>query len=163
MRYAVLAFALALPAVTAAQDDVQFRDMTWGASSKATPGLKLVENKDGLKCYSKPGDKLKVGDAALKSIRYCYYKDQLGFVMIDYKGQGNQITLKDVLDKKFGGPYRPNQFMETYWWHIDEPVAVHMEYSEVTEEGTIIYRYKPVSEAMSGDQSKSNADAAKDL
>lgn len=159
----LVALTLFISFAASAQEDMRFRGMEWGASSKATEALKLVEDSEGLKCYAKNGEKLLVGDASLQRIRYCYYKDQLGFVMIDYKGDSNQIILKDVFDKKFGNPYQPNQFMETYWWHIEEEVAVHMEYSEISKNGTIIYRYKPVSDLMSQDQSNSNRDATKDL
>lgn len=164
MKIFILALVLISPQVFAQEDSqIKFRDLEWGASAKVIPGLKQSEQSGDFKCYVKAGEKLKVGDASLSKISYCYYKDKFGSVMIDYEGTSNQIIFKDVLDKKFGLPYRPNQFMENYWWGIGNEVAINMSYSEVSKDGRVIYRYKPVSDLKSQDESASNAEAAKDL
>ncbi|MEQ7895332.1 hypothetical protein [Xanthomonas arboricola] len=161
---ALLSLLLGSPfAAAQSETAVTFRDLQWGVGVTSIHGLKEVESTGDFTCHTKAGDKLNVGDAALERIRYCFYKGKFGYVIIDYKGQVNQITLKDVLDQKFGSPYRPNRFMDDYWWNFGKEVAIRMDYSVSIDKGTVIYRYKPVADLQAQDQKSSNSNAADDL
>lgn len=55
----------------------KFRGIQWGSSLAKTKNMFQTEPPDkiGVACFKRKGDRLKIGEASLKSIQYCAFKD----------------------------------------------------------------------------------------
>lgn len=78
--------------------------------------LEQIQAMAGQRYIQKKGDELKIGGATLESIEYGFWQGKLSDVIIKFKGYANFSALKDATFEKFGSGYKPNQFMESYWW-----------------------------------------------
>jgi hypothetical protein len=91
-----------------------FRDVSFGGAPLL--GMRLVEDDGDEKFYTRPADDLSVGNGALASISYGYYKSQLFSVNLNAEGLVNSRALLDTLEAAYGKPYQPNEFMQRYTW-----------------------------------------------
>ena len=142
-----------------------FRDMAWGSSTASVPGgMTLKEDSGDSKCYERKEESLKIGDADLTSIGYCYYKDRLSFVVVAFDGLLNFSAIKEALIQKYETPYRPNPYMDKYWWGMDgKDVVISLDYSDISKKGTLSYMYKPLIDEETQDKKARAAGAANDL
>ncbi len=102
-----------------------FRDTTFGMplSSQQFQGATVFEESHGMKFVRRPEDKLKIGEADLKSITYIFYKDRLMRVNVTVAG-GAENTAKafGILESAYGVPTRSKtesfktaDFYQHYW------------------------------------------------
>lgn len=163
MAFGLVLLFVAAAAIAQFVAPTEFRGVAFGSSLKALGSATIVENDGDFKCYYRKGDSMSIGDASLKSIEYCYYKDQLEDVMINYSGFTNYSTIKNVLTQKYGEPAQPNEFLKNFWWGLGQVVAIKLEYSDVTQEGGLYYRYGPVSKKHNADDKAKNKAASSDV
>jgi hypothetical protein len=119
-----------------------FREIKWGtdiAKLKDMEFKRVDPSYGGCTVYTKKDDKLKIGNADLKTIEYSLWKDQFNSVLISTKGYTNWSNLKEACFEKFGKGYKPNRFLEEYSWFGDT-TSMSLEYNEFSEKG-ILYMY----------------------
>jgi hypothetical protein len=66
--------------------------------------------------YVRPKVFLKIGDAALESVIYAFWRDQLYTVTVWTKGYSNFTTLRDAVFEEFGPGMRNDSTRERYLW-----------------------------------------------
>ncbi|MNC41693.1 hypothetical protein D3C75_904680 [compost metagenome] len=92
-----------------------FRDIPWASSPSALAGgAALVEDYGDMKCFARNKESLNIGDADLRSITYCYYKDRFFAVTVKFAGTTNFSKIQETLTQKFDEPFRPNKYMDKY-------------------------------------------------
>jgi len=122
-----------------------FRGIKWGSDIKSLRGMKLVEDhhKDA-KYYIRKSDKLKIGEAPLKSIAYGFNKDRFYFVYIRFNSTTNFSSIKETLFEQYGAGVQNNKSKEEYVW-LGGNVNISLQYDEISQRGKIYYLFKPVS------------------
>lgn len=126
-----------------------FRGIKWGQNISTVPGLKYVEtypDHGGIQEYTRKGDKLKIGGAKLKTIKYRFWRNKLYSVAILIEGSANWAGLRDAVFEKFGQGNQSNEYIERYSW-FGETTRMELKYSEILEEG-----YLCMSSKKMGDQ-----------
>jgi hypothetical protein len=96
-----------------------FCDLQWGRMVSGVDGLKkrqTISDLDDVVEYIRPKDFLKIGDAALQSVIYAFWRDQLYTVTIWTKGYSNYTALRDAVIKEFGPGIRNDPARERYLW-----------------------------------------------
>jgi len=77
-----------------------FRDLKWG--EPPTEDMVFEESLEDLDVYSRPGDKMSIGDVELVSLVYVFWNNKLMSVRMEYKGRKNYDLLKTILEGLFG-------------------------------------------------------------
>ena len=115
-----------------------FRGIVWGRSLAKVPGMVLLKNNEatGTKMYSKQGDNLAIGDAALTSITYFAFQDRFSSVMVRSKGYTNWSNLRRAVFAKYGRGVQDNPYIEDYDW-VGGTTTRSLDYNEITEEATL--------------------------
>lgn len=150
--------------VAAYEPPAGFRGLQWGTDiATVKKEMVLIESDGDEKIYSRKKDKLKIGEAKVSEISYGFYKGRLHNVMIIFSGYSNFSKLKQTLIETYGESYQDNEFMERYWWGMGSPVVISLKYSDVSNQGLIIYRQKEISGQQEEDEKKKSRDAEKDL
>ena len=119
----------------------RFRGVTWGSDKSAVSGLQHVKNDSGVALYSRRGDKLEIGGGELTEVLYGFYRDQFGYVVIQFAGTDSFYKVKEALFQTYGLGYQDNQFMHRYLWGLNAPVSINFEYKEIGKTGHIIYTF----------------------
>lgn len=140
-----------------------FRDLKWGSSP--TKDMRMVEfdKKSNNKFYEKRSEKLSIGQADLTRIIYGYYRDQLDYVVISFKGYTNFIYIKDTYFSTFGEGYKHNRFMDEYGWFNRNGVDLMLSYSKITDKGQICYFYRPIIDQSNNEMKQKSIQGEKDL
>ena len=142
-----------------------FRGLAWGNSIDVLEGFEYLHTDPsygGIRVYQRNSDKMKIGAAKLKDIRYGFWRKKLVFVNIIFKGYTNFSGVKDAAIKKFGTPYQDNQFIERYTWFKIPRSSVMLEYSDISKRGTMRFNSKKYSEIMQTDAAKKAQKGAED-
>jgi hypothetical protein len=162
----LLAFVFMLLPISAIADDAtpqKFRDFMFGSSLAAAPGVMVYKHNLGKsKCYTLKKDNLKIGDAPLIGIMYCYYEDQLGFINIEFK-IGNRISIEEAIKQKYGDPQIRT---EGKYWGLggnSDLMIFLANPSETSPINHVSYTYKPVSDNEREDRKARAKNAGKDL
>ncbi|MFC1886440.1 hypothetical protein ACFLZM_05230 [Thermodesulfobacteriota bacterium] len=116
-----------------------FRDMRWGDSVSDKKEFQFIgtdPSYGGVKKYIRITDNLKIGGAELKRIVYNFWQNKLMSVTIKFQGYVNYNNLLEACIKRFGKPYRPNQFMEKYCW-FDTNTYRLIKYSDILKNGSL--------------------------
>lgn len=142
---------------------ITFRNMLWNSNIKEYNGMVLVEDNKYNRYYSRPTDQLSINDAALSNISYGFYQGRLSSVIIRFKGYTNYTKIVDAMNQKFSNGYQDNQYLKSFYWGLSAPATAHLEYSDITKAGTLIFAYKPIAEEMRNDSIDEAKKAAKDL
>lgn len=102
-------------------EPAEFRGIKWGQDIKELKGLQLAaDGGESYSVYTRPTDSLLLGDAALKTIEYLFWRDR--FLAVRMAGSTDQLqALKNVLTIKFGDGYQPSPYFQDYSW--SGPVA----------------------------------------
>lgn len=80
-----------------------FRGVEWGSEAEQLGTEAAVVSKDGeLTCYQRANENLLFGDAALKSVRYCFLNDRLYSVRLD--AAVNAKSMSAELQRTYGRP-----------------------------------------------------------
>jgi len=127
----------------------EFRGIKWGTAFDSVKSeMTLAEssnNECGCNFYTRKNDKLTIGAAKLETIVYAFYQDRFASVLMYCKGFINKGALLDALTAKFGDPYQPNEYIETYYWGLLSPVTwIYFDYNQFSEKSTISFRYVPI-------------------
>ena len=96
-----------------------FNDLKWGVRLSGLKGLEKRPFDSGLDEvieYVRPADVLKLEDAALTAVIYCFWKDQLYTVTIGTQGPANYIALRDAVFNQFGRGIQIEGAGERYLW-----------------------------------------------
>lgn len=95
-----------------------FRNLSWGTEqSTVASEMTLDEDGDRTKFYTRKGDKMQIGGAELSSIAYGFTGGRLHHVFIKTQGVANRVAIVDAFTAQFGSPYKPNRYMNTYYWN----------------------------------------------
>ena len=98
-----------------------FGDLKWGARLAGVKGLEKRQTDSGLDRvieYVRPADVLKLGDAALTTVVYAFYRDQLYTVTIWTQGLANFKALRDTVFNQFGQGTKSEYSGEKYLWSV---------------------------------------------
>ena len=96
-----------------------FCDLQWERDVTSVEGLKkkqTVSDLDDVVEYVRPKDFLKIGDAALESVVYAFWRDQLYTVTVWTRGYANFTALREAVFKEFGPVARNDSTRERYLW-----------------------------------------------
>lgn len=139
-----------------------FRGIKWGNNISESPDMGIVEDGGDSKYYIKKNDKMKIGDAELERVVYGFYKGRFYFVLIEFKGLVNYLSIKETFQQLYGEGYRPNRFMEEYVW-FGSTVDISLEYKEILKKGTAIYFFKPIIDEKKADMKEKAKKGSGDL
>jgi len=128
-----------------------FRGIKWGSDIKTLQGMKLVEDHKDAKYYIRKVDKLKIGEAGLKSIAYGFHKDRFYFVYIRFNSITNFSSIKETLFEQYGAGVQDNKSKEEYVW-LGGDVNISLQYNDVSQKGKIYYFFKPISQEEDRDK-----------
>lgn len=79
-----------------------FRDATFGNSITKMKGLVAVATEGSDKCYRRTSDVLKISNAPLRSIEYCFYKGVLASITVTYTTEETREKLLQSLQIAYG-------------------------------------------------------------
>jgi len=136
-----------------------FCDLQWGRKVSGVDGLKkrqTISDLDGVVEYVRPRDFLKIGDAALQSVIYAFWRDQLYTVTIWTKGYSNYTALRDAVFKEFGPSIRNDPARERYLWS-DALSDIMLDYIQDGCYGMLWLRSKEMDHQCRSSQLKSHA------
>ncbi len=123
-----------------------FGDLQWGAIASSIAGLQKTETQQGLpdviECV-RPQDRLQLGDAALTSIVYTFWRDRLYTVTIWVQGQSDFDALRDLVTNQFGQGHPSDRFGERYLW-TETPSEMMLEYLKDTRLGMLWLRSREI-------------------
>jgi hypothetical protein len=131
LRAFIIISLLAVPIEVGAfeNEPTGFRGIVFGEDFSVHAGeMTLVaQNKSGSStAYARKGDKMRIGDAMLKYIRYNYSDNKFFAVEIASSGAANKKALIDAFRLQFGAPdhYNHKRKDDTYEWGDVSKVSV---------------------------------------
>jgi len=153
-----LVFLLPISALAFQNEPDGFRGIKWGANiiSRSDMSSFVAD------MYRRESDWLTIGEASLKQILYVGYKGRLKGVAISYEGFSNSRKLKETFFQLYGKGYKPNRFIEEYYWFGND-VQIGLTYSEITREGHIGYYYLPLLKEEKEEMKEAAKKGADDL
>lgn len=139
-----------------------FLGIKWGSNIKNLRGMTLVEDHKDAKYYIRKVDKLKIGDAGLKSIAYGFHKDRFYFVYIRFNSIINFSSIKETLFEQYGAGVQNNKSKEEYVW-LGGDVDISLRYDEISQRGKIYYFFKPISQEEDRDKKENSKEGTGNL
>jgi hypothetical protein len=136
-----------------------FCDLQWGRKVSSVDGLKkkqTVSDLDDVIEYIRPKDLLKIGDAALESVIYAFWRDQLYTVTVWTAGYSNFTALRDAVFKEFGPGIRNDSTRERYLWS-DAISDIMLDYIQDGRYGMLWLRSKEMDHQCRSSQLKGHA------
>jgi hypothetical protein len=148
MRGLLFLTALFLVAIASASGlDDGVRGLQWQSAPSALGIYKVIEDRGDGKCYEKLDEDLDVANAAkLSHVTYCYYKDHLYAVVMDYDGYINFSALRRVLLEKYGKGMNQDPYAENNFWGDRQGATLSLLYNPESDKGTITYLYTPLTD-----------------
>jgi hypothetical protein len=119
-----------------------FGELKWGTKIYAIKGLEKIqdaEGQDGIVEYRRQNENLKFGQAALSSIHYAFWRDQLYMLTIRTRGGSNYTALRREVFRQFGIGLRTDPAFERYLW-TEAPNDMMLQYSKDGEQGLLWLR-----------------------
>lgn len=119
-----------------------FRDLQWGVNVSSVDGLEQLEADMDLENvieYVRPKEILYIGNIALTSIIYAFWRDQLYMVTIWTQDYSNFSALREMVFKQFGKGRRSDQSHERYLW-AETPTDMMLEYIKDSRKGFLWMR-----------------------
>ena len=136
-----------------------FCDLEWGRKASSVAGLKKkqpISVLDDVVEYVRPIDLLKIGDAALESVIYAFWRDQLYTVTVWTKGNSNFTALREAVFKEFGPGIRNDSTRERYLWS-DGPSDIMLDYIQDGQYGMLWLRSREMDRQCRSSQLKGHA------
>jgi hypothetical protein len=124
--------------------------------------MKLVEDHKDAKYYIRKSDKLRIGEAGLKSIAYGFHKDRFYFVYIRFTSITNFSSIKETLFEQYGAGVQDNKSKEEYVW-LGGDVNISLQYNEISRRGKIYYFFKPISQEEDRDKKEKSKEGTGNL
>jgi len=134
-------------------------ELQWGCNVSDVDGLKkrqTISDLDDVVEYVRPKDLLKIGDIALQSVIYAFWRDQLYTVTIWTKGYSNYTALREAVFKEFGPAIRNDPARERYFWS-DALSDIMLEYIQDGRYGMLWLRSKEMDRQCRSSQLKGHA------
>lgn len=98
-------------------EPTDFRGLGWSSAlPRDDAGLKLVRREGDVTYYTKPGEKLALGQADAIKIAYRFYKDRFSAGVVQTYGTDNKKTLIEALHGQHGASTKPYKRIEQYRW-----------------------------------------------
>lgn len=104
-----------------------FRDAILESDIKTFKGMQLLESDGLFKYYTRPTDKLYIGDNKLETIIYSFQNGKLNAITFATKGSSNSKGVLNVLTDQYGKGHQDNPLIENYTWQSSR---VRMTYTE---------------------------------
>ncbi len=136
-----------------------FCDLQWGRKTSDVDGLYIkqtVSDLDEVVEYVRPKVFLKIGDAALESVIYAFWRDQLYTVTVWTKGYSNFTALCDAVFEEFGPGMRNDSTRERYLWS-NALSDIMLDYIQDGQYGMLWLRSKEMDRQCRSSQLKSHA------
>jgi hypothetical protein len=136
-----------------------FWDLQWGRNVSSVDGLKKkqsVSDLDNVVEYIRPKDLLQIGDTALVSVNYAFWRDQFYTVTLWTEGYSNFTALRDAAFKKFGPGIRNDSTRERYIWS-DALSDIMLDYIQDGRYGMLWLRSKELDHQCRSSQLKGHA------
>lgn len=122
--------------------DENFGELRWGTKIYAMKGLEKIQNAEGqddIEEYRRQNENLEFGQAALSSIHYAFWRDQLYMLTIRTQGGSNYTALRREVFRQFGKGLRTDPAFERYLW-TEAPNDMMLQYSKDGEQGLLWLR-----------------------
>jgi len=146
-------FLVAIASARGPDDGV--RGLQWQSAPSALGTYKVIEDQGDGKCYEKTDEDLSVGATAkLSHVTYCYYRDRLYAVVMDYEGYINFSALRRALLEKYGKGMNESPYAESNFWGDPQGPTLSLLYDPETDKGTITYLCAPVADERPRDDKK---------
>jgi len=139
-----------------------FRELKFGMSIDSVSNLKLIDGNGISKYYEKTDDKLTIGDYAIESITYGFYKGKLSFIMITTVGYANSKGVLNLFTTQYGKGYQSNQYIEEYWW-FGKTVSLNYKENSINNNGKIIMSTNIFDDEKAADKKAATEKAKNDL
>ena len=131
-----------------------FCDLQWGRKASSVDGLEIrqtISDLDEVVEYVRPKEYLKIGDAALESVIYSFWQDQLYTVTVWTKDYSNFTALRDAVFKEFGPGIRNDSTRERYLWS-DALSDIMLDYIQDGQHGMLWLRSKELDHRCKSSQ-----------
>lgn len=125
-------------------------DLKWGSRLDNIPGLEIKPTDSELidvMEYVRPKDTLKLGDTALKSVVYAFWRDELYTISIWTEGQKNFNALRDAAFTQFGKGTRVDGSSKRYLW-TNDTTDVMLKYNQDGQYGLLWMRCKELDRKL---------------
>ncbi len=122
--------------------DKNLGSLKWGTQLYALKGLEKIkdaEEPDDVVEYRQKRTNLKLGQAALSSIDYAFWRDRLYMLTIRTRGHIDYLALRSEVFRQFGQGRRADQASERYLW-TEAPNDMLLQYSADDEQGLLWLR-----------------------
>ena len=134
-------------------------DLKWGSRLANIRGLEIKQTESGLIDvieYVRPKDPLKLGDTALKTVVYAFWRDQIYTVSIWTQGQENYKALRDSAFAQFGKGTRIDGSSKRYLW-TNDTTDVMLKYNHDGQYGLLWMRCKELNRKLKLSKLKNHA------
>ncbi len=112
-----LALAVPANAQNMTNEPAEFRGIAWASSfPESDASLKLVRREGNVAYFTRPGEKLALGQTEAIKIAYRYYKDRFSAGVVQTYGGANKKALIESLHSQHGASTKPYQRIEQYRW-----------------------------------------------
>ncbi len=129
----LLVLLLSLGAFAFQNEPNGFRGLKWG--DQPTEDMEfLLEMSGGAKLYTRPSDKLYLGDVQLSLISYAFYRNEFMKVNLDFQGKDNHELLVKICRAKFGEVTTIT--LDALFW-FSSHTSVYLSYSLMRDEGSL--------------------------
>jgi len=112
--------------------------------------------------YSSTSENLSIGDYSFDKVYYAFYKKQLYSVIIKTKGYSNSRGFLSILQKAYGNGSQSNEYIEKYYW-FGELVTLSYNQNSITDDATIYFSCKKLSNLKQAEKKKADAEASEQL
>ena len=139
--------------------DERFRNLRWGTEISALKDLqkiKAAEGPDDIAEYLRTKKDLKLGEVALKSMHYSFWRDRLYMVTLWTQGRSNFTALRDEVFRHFGKGRRDDHSLERYLWS-DTPNDMMLQYSQDSLQGMLWLRSRDIDRQYRSSQLSGHA------
>jgi len=140
-----------------------FCDLQWGRKLVSVDGLEekqIISDLDGVVEYIRPTHSLNIGNAALKSVIYAFWRDRFYTVTVWTEGCSNYKALRETVFKAFGPGIRNDTTRERYLWS-DNISDIMLDYTQDGQYGMLWLRSKELDHQCRSSRLKSHASLLK--
>ena len=146
----IISVCAAIPVLAFQNEPDGFRGIKWGTNISKLPDMYLVEDGGDLKYYTRPYDRMRIGDADIERITYGFYKNRFYRMEIRFSEFSNFTRLKATFFDQYGIGVKPHADLEDYWW-VGSTVNILIGYNEITFKGAITILFRPINEEKATD------------
>jgi hypothetical protein len=136
-----------------------FCDLQWGRKVSSVVGLEkkqTISDIDDVVEYVRPRAALDIGNAALESVIYAFWRDHFYTVTVWTKGYSNFTALRDAVFEEFGPGVRNDLKRERYLW--SDPLSdMMLDYIQDGSYGMLWLRSKEMDRQCKSSQLKGHA------